>query len=138
MTKIIPFIMGLALILTLSSCGVNHAWVLNQNQNATQVHLGGNNFKVVGQVKGTAEVGYVLVFGGVKKKHLYDAAYANMLEQADLGNGSRVLTNVLTEEHLGGVPPFYTKRTITVTANVVEFTDHYSSQNTINLWNTQE
>jgi hypothetical protein len=116
-------IMGLALIAGLSSCGVNKAWVLNQNQNATQVHLGSDNFKVVGRVKGTADVGYVMLFGGAKKKQLYDAAYANMLEKADLTSGARTLTNVLTEEHIGGVPPFYYKRTVTVTAHVVEFTE---------------
>ena len=115
--------MGLALIVGLASCGVNKAWILNQNQNSTQVHLSSNNFKVVGQVKGTSEVGYVMIFGGVKTKQLYDAAYADMLKNADLSNGSRVLTNVLTEEHLGGVPPFYYKRTVTVTANIVEFTE---------------
>jgi hypothetical protein len=28
----------------------------------------------------------------------------------------------VTEEHLGGVPPFYYTRTITVSASVIEFT----------------
>lgn len=115
-------IICLALMAGLSSCGVNQAWVINQNQNTTQVHLSSNNFKVIGQVKGTADVGYVLVFGGAAKKHLYEAAYADMLKNANLTTGSRTLTNVLTEEHVGGVPPFYYKRTVTVSANIVEFT----------------
>ena len=123
MKKTTKVIMSLALIIGLSSCGVNKAWVFNQNQHATQVHLKSNNFKVVGQVKGTSEVGYVLIFGGAKKKQLYDAAYADMLQQADLTIGSRTLTNLLTEEHVGGVPPFFYKRTVSVSANVVEFTN---------------
>ncbi len=123
MKKTTKVIMGLALIVGLNACGVNKAWVFNQNQNATQVHLGSNNFKVVGQVKGTAEVSYVLIFGGAKKKQLYEAAYADMLQQTDLTTGSRTLTNVLTEEHVGGVPPFYYTRTVSVSAHIVEFTN---------------
>ncbi|MEQ9230738.1 MAG: hypothetical protein RIF46_08635 [Cyclobacteriaceae bacterium] len=123
MRKTTKAIMGLALIVGLSSCGVNKAWIFNQNQNTTQVNLSENNFKVIGQVKGTADAEYMLIFGGAKQKQLYDEAYAKMVENANLTEGSRVLTNVLTEEHFGGVPPFYYKRQVTVTANVVEFTD---------------
>ncbi|MBR9920489.1 MAG: hypothetical protein GYB31_06590 [Bacteroidetes bacterium] len=123
MKNTIKVFTSLSLILLLTSCGINKAWVLNQNQSATQVHLAESNFKVIGQVKGSADVGYVLAFGGAKKKQLYDAAYSNMLEKADLTDGSKALINVFTEEHLGGVPPFYFKRTLTVTATVIEFTD---------------
>lgn len=112
---------SLVLVCSLSSCGMNRAWVFNQNQNATQVHLSSNNFKVIGQVEGTADVDYVLVFGAVKKKQLYETAYKAMSEQADLSSGPRALTNILTEEHVGGVPPFYTKRTVTVSATLIEF-----------------
>lgn len=122
MTKTTKIIGVLALVAGLSSCGVNKAWVYNQNQNATQVHLSGNNFRVVDQVTGTSEISYVLIFGGAGKKQLYEAAYANMLQQADLNTGSRALTNVLTEEQVGGVPPFYYTRTVSVSASIVEFT----------------
>lgn len=115
--------MSLILIVGLSSCGVNKAWVFNQNQNTTQVQLGRNNFKQVSQVSGSAEVSYVLIFGSVNKKQLYATAYADMLKNAELNAGSRSLTNVLTEEHIGGVPPFYYKRTVTVSARLIEFTE---------------
>lgn len=108
--------------LFLASCGVNQALVLNHNQNATQVHLGEANFRNVGKVMGTDSVTYVLIFGGMKKKHLYERAYAAMLDQAELGAGSRAVVNVTTEEHIGGVVPFYYKRTLTVSGQVVEFT----------------
>lgn len=123
MKKTTKIIMSLVLIIGLSSCGVNRAWVLNQNQNATQVQLSSNNFKVVGQVKGSAEVAYVLIFGGAKKKYLYESAYQEMLQNAELTTGSKTLTNLLTEEHIGGVPPFFYKRTVTVSANIIEFTN---------------
>ena len=123
MTKTMKLMMGLVLIAGLTSCGVNKAMIFNQNQNATQVHLKSNNFKVVGKAKGTSDVDYVLIFGGANKKNLYDAAYADMLEQANLDAGPRAVVNVLTEEQVGGVPPFYYTRTVTVTANVIEFID---------------
>jgi hypothetical protein len=106
----------------LHSCGVNQALVLNHNQNNTQVQLSEANFSNVGKVMGTDSVSYVLVFGGMKKKQLYARAYAAMLEKAELGKGSRAVVNVITEEHLGGVFPFYYKRTLTVSGQVVEFT----------------
>jgi len=122
MTRTTKVIMGLALIIGLSSCGVNRAWVFNQNQNATQVNLERNNFEVLDQVSGSAEVEYVLIFGGMKKRQLYDKAYAEMIKSAEL-KGSRALTNILTEEHVGGVPPFWYTRTVTVSANLIEFTE---------------
>ena len=105
----------------ISSCGIGHAYVLNQNQNTTQVELSADNFTVVGQVSGSSEVEYVLFFGGIKKRNLYQDAYSGMMEKAELVGKSRAITNITTEEHLGGVPPFYTKRTITVSAHVIEF-----------------
>lgn len=121
MKKITLFITTIALLFMLNSCGVNGALVLNHNQNATQVHLGSNNFKVLAKVNGTADVSYVLFFGGLKKKQLYENAYSKMVSSADLQSGSKALVNVVTEEHVGGVPPFFYKRTITVSAHVIEF-----------------
>ncbi len=123
MRKTTQLIMSLALIIGLGSCGVNRAWVFNQNQSTTEVRLGSNNFKVVEQVRGSAEVSYVLIFGGAKKKALYDEAYAEMINSAEMTTGSRALTNVVTEEHVGGVPPFYYTRTVTVRAHLIEFTN---------------
>ena len=123
MRKMMKTITALFLITGLASCGINQSWILNQNQNATQVQLKENNFKVVEQVRGSAEVKYVLIFGGVKRKRLYDEAYAEMQENAKLVGESRVVTNVLTEEHIGGFPPFFYRRTISVSGNVIEFTE---------------
>jgi hypothetical protein len=106
----------------LSSCGVGAALVTNHNQNVTQVHLSGNNFKVIDQVSGSSEVSYVFAIGGMSKRQLYENAYAAMLKKANLLNGSKALINVMTEEHFNGFAPFFVRRTITVSAQVVEFT----------------
>lgn len=111
-----------ALLLFSTSCGVSTAFVANHNQNSTQVHLADNNYQVIDKVRGSSEVTYVLVFGGMNKKRLYENAYADMVNKAEL-SGSRALINTLTEEHVGGFPPFYYTRTITVSAHVIEFTE---------------
>jgi hypothetical protein len=111
-----------ASLFSLNSCGVNSALVANFNQLSTQVELSGNNYKTIDRVTGSAEVEYILLIGGMNRKQLYANAYADMLNKADLMTGSRALVNVVTEEHIAGVPPFYFKRTITVSAHVIEFT----------------
>lgn len=121
MKKQLYFSILILLAISLSSCGVGAAYVFNHNQNATQVHLAANNFQVVGKAKGSSEVSYVLIFGGMKKRSLYENAYADMVNNANL-TGSKALINIITEEHVGGVPPFFFKRTITVSGHVVEFT----------------
>ena len=118
-TKIIS---GLFILSVLSSCGYNHTNVFNHNQNTTQVELSQDNFKVLGQVKGSAEVNYVFIFGARKKQELYNSAYSEMLEKANLEGEAKVLTNIISEQHVGGYPPFFYTRTLTVKANVIKFT----------------
>ena len=106
----------------LNSCGFGHAHISNHNQNATEVHLRENNFKVVDQVSGSSETSYIMAIGSMNKKQLYENAYSTMLKKANLLNGSKAIINVTTEEHFSGFLPFYFSRTITVSAQVVEFT----------------
>ena len=106
----------------LSSCGIGTALVTNHNQNATEVHLSGNNFKVIDQISGSSEASYILAIGGKSKRQLYENAYSTMMKKANLLNGSKAIINVMTEEHLSGFAPFFVRRTITVSAQVVEFT----------------
>jgi hypothetical protein len=121
MKRIIISIGIIAALFATSSCGVSNAFIFNVNSNATQVQLSQKNFRIIGKVKGSADVSYVLIFGGLNKKQLFNNAYANMMDSADLSTGSRTLANIVTEEHVGGVPPFYFTRTVTVSANVIEF-----------------
>lgn len=104
-----------------SSCGVGTAIVLNQNQSNTQVLLNSANYKVVDKVSGSAEVEYVFLIGGIRKKQLYNNAYSAMVEKANLVGSPKALTNIVTEEHVGGFAPFFIRRTITVSAHVIEF-----------------
>lgn len=121
MKKLIFYSFIILSMLLTTSCGVNTAVMLNTNQNITQVTLASNNFKVVDKIRGSAEVKYILLIGGISHKQLYANAYAAMLEKANLVSGSKAIVNVVTEEHFGGVPPFYFVRTVTVSANVIEF-----------------
>ncbi|MPR37246.1 DUF6567 family protein [Salmonirosea aquatica] len=122
MRKIGIYSVLLLLTAFFSSCGVGTALVTNHNQNATEVHLSGNNFKVIDQVSGSSEDSYVLAIGGMKKRQLYQNAYSAMMNKANLQNGSKAIINVITEEHISGFAPFFVRRTITVSAQVVEFT----------------
>ena len=106
----------------LNSCGFGTSHITNHNQNATQVHLGQNNFKVIDQVSGSSEATYILAIGGIKKRQLYENAYSTMMKKANLLNGSKAIVNVMKEEHFSGFAPFFVRRTITVSAQVVEFT----------------
>lgn len=122
MKKIRTYFVLLLITASFSSCGIGSALVTNHNQNATEVHLSGNNFKVIDQVRGSSETSYVLAIGGMNKRQLYENAYSTMLKKANLLNASKAIINVMTEEHFSGFAPFYVRRTITVSAQVVEFT----------------
>ena len=122
MKKISIYSVLLLLTTFLSSCGVGIALVTNHNQNATEVHLSANNFKVIDQVSGSSEACYILAIGGMNKRQLYQNAYSTMMKKANLLNGPKAIINVMTEQHVSGFAPFFVRRTITVSAQVVEFT----------------
>ncbi len=122
MKKIYICCMLLLFAALFSSCGIGHAYVFNHNQNATEVHLSQNNFKIIDQVSGSSETSFVFAIGGMNKTQLYENAYSSMLKKANLLNGSKAIINVMTEEHFSGFYPFYVKRNITVSAQVIEFT----------------
>ncbi|WP_339794932.1 DUF6567 family protein [uncultured Imperialibacter sp.] len=121
MKKSISTIAVMIMMVVVSSCGAGRAIMSNQNQSSTQVHLKENNFKVIRSVSGSAEAKYWVLIGGRKRQQMYNEAYAEMVKSAELIDGPRALVNLLTEEHVGGVPPFFLKRTITVSGHVVEF-----------------
>nr|WP_294897573.1 DUF6567 family protein [uncultured Pedobacter sp.] len=116
--------MLLLLLAFVSSCGIGqHAYVVSYNQNATQIHLRGNNFKVINQVSGSSEVSYAFAVGGKEEKQLYENAYPAMMKKANLMNGSSIaIINVIKKEHFSGFAHLFVKRTITVSTQVVEFT----------------
>jgi hypothetical protein len=115
------FVATLALA-ALCSCGYGSAAVLNNNNNTTQVQLSTNNFHFVQKVSGTSSMTYIFGIGGLSNTEMYHNAYTAMMDSADLKIGSRTVTNILTEEHVGGFFPFYFTRTLTVSGSVIEFT----------------
>jgi len=122
MRKTILSLFTLITLGSLTSCGVNTAVTANLNSNTTQVQLSNANFHVVDRITGSADVSYIFFIGGMSVHQLYENAYAKMMAKADLSKGARAVCNVLTEEQIEGVMPFYFTRTITVSANVIEFT----------------
>lgn len=116
------FPMVLGSMIMLSSCGIDLAFTLNQNTNTTQVQLQSNNYSIIGKARGSDTATYIFGIGGLKKKQLYANAYARMMDNAKLNNGSKAVVNIVTEEYIGGVHPIFTRRITTVSCNVVEFT----------------
>ena len=112
----------ITVLTALSSCGMNYAVTGNYNLNTTQVQLSSANFNVLEKVSGSADVSYVFMIGGINDHQLYENAYSAMMSKANLSKGPRAICNVVTEEQVSGFVPFYYTRTITVSANVVEFT----------------
>ena len=68
MKKIGIYSVLLQLATFLSSCGIGAALVTNHNQNATEVSLSENNFKVIDEVSGSSEVTCVLAIGGMDRR----------------------------------------------------------------------
>jgi len=106
----------------LTSCGANFAVTGNYNVNNTQVQLSNANFTIVDKITGNSHASYVFFIGGLGEHQLYENAYSAMMSKADLTKGARAVCNVLTEEQVEGFIPFFWTRTITVSANVIEFT----------------
>lgn len=117
--KALPVLAALAL---LSSCGINSNLVnhLTLYGNNTQVVLQDANYRVVGQVTGTASDLYVLGMGGFKA-NLVEQAKQDMNKKAELDGKARAIINVGLERHRGN---YLLAKTITVTmtGTVIEFT----------------
>lgn len=130
MKKNVTLIAITALIFSLSSCAVHYGLPSNQNKNNTEVVLQGANYTVVQKVQGTADSWIVFGFGG-SFKPLAAQARANMLASADLIGKSRAVINEVVEVN----DKFFvvcSKKTVTISAHVVEFTGTANSVKTTN------
>jgi hypothetical protein len=122
--KNLKIIFGLLILaISLNSCGINMALFTNKNSTITYVELSKKNFKVLGRVTGTATATYYLGFGGMKNKDLINMATADMVAKANLTGTSKALINTTTDIHKGGLPFLYHQITVTVSAQVIEFTE---------------
>ncbi len=108
-------------VLLLSGCGINSAFVFNQNSQSTVVELGEKNFKIVDKVVGQSTATYYLGFGGMKNKALLEMAKADMYDKALIKGTSRAIVNQTYERHITNLYPFYYKITFFVSGYVIEF-----------------
>ncbi len=104
-------------------CGIHTALMGNLTGNMTNVELSKKNFKVVEKISGTSDATYIMGIGGLSHKALIEKARADMLKGTDLTGSSKAIVNVTVEEHLASYLVFYVKRTVTVSAHIVEFTE---------------
>lgn len=121
MKKFSLFVIG-AMFAFLTSCGVNTTLMNNHTSTNTTVELSKKNFKIVKTVSGQDECTYVFMIGGFSSESIHGNAVAKMYQAANL-TGSQAIINIVSEEHHTMVLPFFVKRTITVTGQVIEFTD---------------
>lgn len=110
-----------AFLLFASSCGIHSASIGNNHNLSTNVNLSKKNFTVLGRVSGASAATYVFGIGGLTNKSLLGNATSNMLDNADLTGGSKAIVNLSSETHYSLIVPFYYRKTVTVSANVIEF-----------------
>lgn len=118
---ILAALLGLS-VSVLSSCGISSALQLNHYATVTNVTLSNANYKVMEHVTGSSTQEYILMIGAMNKPALYSRAKSDLMQNAKLSGSAKALINIIAEEHAGGVPPFYIKRTVTYSGDVIEFT----------------
>ena len=114
-------LLGLALIAI--NCGMAPAGYIGHNTD-TQVILKEANYNVLGQVTGEASASFILGFGPTNSR-LYSIAKKQLHNEAQLSKSkkSRALINLTTDIQSKWIiyPIFYYKKTVTVSADVIEF-----------------
>jgi hypothetical protein len=122
-SSIYSLIIFLFLAFSLSSCGLNLGFLSDKNRTVTQVELNRKNFRVIDRVSGTSSATYYFGVGGMKNQALLDIAMTDLLSKANLNGGAKALVNQTVDVHKGGFPFIYSKISVKITANVIEFTD---------------
>ena len=107
----------------LTSCGLNSGLVnqLTLYGNNTQVVLQEANYRIIGQVSGTAADSYILGIGGFKK-NLVELAKNDMYRKAEMEGKSRAIINMGLERHKSRILMLYSTHSITVHGTLIEFT----------------
>lgn len=129
MKKSIKLLFIAGLLLTLSGCSA-HLNTLAMVQNSPEVILREDNFRVVGMAEATTSVNRILGIGGISRSAVRENAVAELFKNANL-KGSQTIINITERVSLTGVPPFFTRQTITTVGTIVEFTDNVG----VNVYN---
>ncbi|HIC12951.1 MAG TPA: hypothetical protein EYO75_06230 [Sulfurimonas sp.] len=116
MKRFIQSVLVLGLIALFTGCSVTNGSMGHVAQ--TQVQLSKANFDIVKSVEGEASASYFLGIG-LSKENLVARAKKDMLKKANL-HGSQALVNITTDSK-GTFYPFFRKKTIYISADVVEF-----------------
>lgn len=119
MKKFLIPIVAIALV-SMTGCAHTSHLSSNGNSNITNVELTQQNFSVVKTVQKQANQTYIIGIGGLSAKAIKANSYSDLLKEANL-EGSQALINVQTEVKSRMITPLYVKKTITTTAQVVEF-----------------
>lgn len=106
-----------------SGCGIHTALFGNLYSNVTSVELNKKNFQVLERISGSSTATYIMGIGGLSNKALIEKAKADMLSRHNLTGGSKAIVNLTVEDHVSAFLFFYVKRTVTVSAHLVEFTE---------------
>jgi hypothetical protein len=122
-TKSFTLVILLACVVLFNSCGLNMGFLTDKTRSITHVELTKKNFKVLDRVSGTSSATYILGFGGMKNKDLTEMAMTDLLSKANLNGGAKALANTTIDVHKGGLPLFYSKITVKISAHVIEFTE---------------
>jgi len=122
MIKKFTIIAALICSVSLTSCAGHYGLTSNLNNHSTEVVLSKNNYKVLKSVTGDASVTYIFGIGGLSKKALIAEARSEMLQDANLEGSARAIINE-TVEIKGTSFPFFGKKTVTISAQVIEFMD---------------
>lgn len=110
----------IAAAVLMAGCASHHGLTANLNNNTTQVTLSQANYTVTKRVQGQATATYVLGIGGLNREALVAEARANMLENANLiGTSGAVIAETVEIKNTNLI--VVRKRTVTVSAHVVEF-----------------
>ena len=91
------------------------------NHQVTQVVLDEANYTYVGSATGEASSVNILGIGPFGAKALVQEAKEDLLENVDLYSGSRALVNVVIDHKYTYFSWIYVKKTVYVSADVVEF-----------------
>ena len=115
-------------LLLFTNCGLIPSGGMLHSTN-TQVILSEANYRIINTVKGQATATFILGIGPFNDR-LYSRAKRDMLENANLsggGNKSRALINITSDEQIRYFWfyfPFWTTKTVFITADIIEFTEN--------------
>ena len=119
-------ILNSLIVLCLSSCAY-HNGIINYN-----LSFNPENIAVIKTVYGTSKVEYIFGIGGINPNRLILDAKRNLLLNANLQK-NQALTNVIVDNKYFYFIPFYSKHTVYMSADVIEYLPTIEKQKGINI-----